>query len=275
MEGYVFSRGGERLLPVYEGKLIGPFTHRAATFAGVPEDVRYRMHARTRPLTAADEPVLPRYWVAEEEVRRRTGAARWFLGFRNAISAVADARSLIAAVVPRAGVGNSLPLLAVPDARSACLLLALLNSFVLDYVLRQKASGGNLNFHVLKQLPVPMPEDFRRRCPWSQGETLEDWFVRRVAELTCTSDELADFGRECGLPRPSHPHEGRRTQLRAELDAACCRLYGLSRREADHIMKSFKILERRERTGHGRFLTRDGVLECFDRLGPIADRSSP
>src|SRR5206468_11005573 len=127
----------------------------AATFAGVPKEVRFRMHARTRPLGTTDEAVLPRYWVAEEEVRRRAGEARWFLGFRNAISAVADARSLIAAVVPRAGVGNSLPLLGGLDARRTCLLLALLNSFVLDYILRQKASGGNLNFHVLKRLPVP------------------------------------------------------------------------------------------------------------------------
>src|SRR6185436_10218825 len=134
--------------------------HRAATFAGVPAQDRFRIHARTRSLGTGDEPTLPRYWVSEGEVRRRGGDAHWFLGFRNAISAVADARSLIAAVVPRVGVGNSLPLLAVPDARSACVLLALLNSFVLDYVLRQKASGGNLNFHVLKQLPFPNPEAF-------------------------------------------------------------------------------------------------------------------
>src|SRR5205814_10609555 len=53
LEGNVFRRGGERLLPLYEGKLIGPFMHRAATFAGVSEEVRYRMHARTRPVTAA------------------------------------------------------------------------------------------------------------------------------------------------------------------------------------------------------------------------------
>ncbi len=273
LSGNVFRRGAERYLPLVEAKLVRSFNHRAATFAGVAAAVRFRTHARTRPAAPGElaDPhfaALPRYWVPEEAVAARAGPAGWFLGFRNAISAVADARSLVAAVVPRAGVGNSLPLVSGVDARRACLLLGLLNSFVLDYVLRQKASGGNLNFHVLKQLPVPPPAAFDAACPWSPREALADWFAGRVRELVCTSSALGGFARACGHVGPPFAwDEPRRRLLRAELDAACFHLYGLGRADAEYVLSTFVIAERGEVREHGRRLSREAVLECYDRLG--------
>jgi hypothetical protein len=211
--------------------------------------------------------VLPRYWVPAEAVHDRAGEANWFLGFRNAISAVADARSLVAAIVPLSGVSNGLPLVSGVGARRACLLLALFNSFVLDYVLRQKASGGNLNFHVLNQLPVPSPEAFQDRCPWSPGETLEDWFVRRVLALTWTSRDLNGFGQEFGRRRrPFAWNEARRRQLRGEIDATCFRLYGLCRDEVEYVLDTFQIVERLETREYGRRVSREMILKCYDHL---------
>jgi Eco57I restriction-modification methylase len=272
LEGNVFLHGNDYYLPLYEAKLIRQFNHRGSTFAGIPVEVRFRTHARTgSPLPAqvidSSFRVRPRFWVSEGVVRDRAGNAGWFLGFRNAISAVADARSLVAAIVPRAGVGNSLPLIAGLAAPRACLLLALLNSFVLDYVLRQKASGGNLNFHVLKQLPVPGPEQFQVPCPWSPAATLADWFVSRVLELTYTSTDLDEFARGCGHQGPPFPwNEDRRHRLRCELDAACFLLYGLNREETEYILGTFTIAERREVKEQGRPASREDILRCYDRL---------
>jgi hypothetical protein len=258
LAGNVFRRGGESFLPLYEAKLIAPFSCRAATFAGVAEEVRFRTHPRTRPLRSAREAVLPRYWVAEKAVRARGGDARWFFGFRNAISAVADSRSLVAAIVPRAGIGNSLPLIAGPDARSSCVLLALLNSFVLDYVLRQKASGSNLNFHVLKQLPLPAPD--------SIPPALENRLVRTVLRLVYTTPELRAFARECGhREAPEQLDEEERFRLRCEIDAACFRLYGLVRGEVEHVLGRFPVLARRETRQHGRFRSSARILELLDK----------
>jgi hypothetical protein len=271
-EGNVFRRGQDRYLPLYEAKLVRAFNHRAATFAGVEEAVRFRTHARTRSLAAEElaDPravVLPRYWVPEQSVLGRGGQRSWFLGFRNAISAVADARSLVAAIIPCAGVGNSLPLILGPDARTACLLLGLLNSFVLDYVLRQKASGGNLNFHVFRQLPVPPPEALHKApCPWSPGETLADWIGGRVLELTYTSWELGDFARECGCGRPPFAwDEERRRQLRSDIDAACFVLYDLGRPDIEHVLGTFPVARCQEIRQHGRWLSRELILERLDR----------
>jgi hypothetical protein len=272
LEGNIFRRGAESYLPLYEAKLVRPFNHRAATFADVDQAVRFRMHAAARSSTAeelADTKfaVLPRYWVPAQAVRAQAGRATWFLGFRNAISAVADARSLVAAIVPWAGVSNGLPLVTGLDARRACLLLALFNSFVLDYVLRQKASGGNLNFHVLKQLPVPPPETFERFCPWSPGETLADWFVQRVLALTWTSCDLNGFARQCGRKgRPFAWDETQRHHLRSEIDAACFRLYGLARKEVEYVLSTFQIAERLEIRQQGRPISREAVLSRYDDM---------
>src|SRR5262249_24107398 len=172
-----------------------------------------------------------------------------------------DARSLVASIVPYAGVSNGLPLLSGLEARRACLLLALLNSFVLDYVLRQKASGGNLNFHGLNQLPVPPPETFDHCCPWLPAESIADLFVRGVLALTWTSRDLNGFARQCGRGgRPFAWDEPRRRALRAEIDAACFHLYGLGRAEVEDILGTFQIAERLEIREHGRPVSRDAIL---------------
>jgi hypothetical protein len=267
LQGNVFRLGKQTFLPLWESKFIGAFTCRAATFAGVAEAVRFRTHARTRSPDSWNEPVLPRYWVDEVEVQARAGDARWFLGFRNAISTVADSRSLVAAIIPRAGVGNSLPLLAGPDSRRACLLLALLNSFALDHVLRQKASGGNLNFHVLKQLPVLPPSLFERRCPWSREESAEDWILGRVLRLVYDDRALRSFALGCGYSgRPFRIDEEARFATRCELDAACFHLYGLSRPEIEHVFTTFEVLARKEQRQQGHYRSAEGVLAAFDRL---------
>ena len=72
--GNVFSREGERYLPMYEAKLFHQFDHRFATFDGVSnDDVR---KGNTRQMTAKEKVdprsvALPRYWVPEDEVLSR------------------------------------------------------------------------------------------------------------------------------------------------------------------------------------------------------------
>lgn len=249
-------------LPLYEAKLVQQYTHRAGTFADVSEAGRYRMHAGVKRLPPASEWVWPRYWIDEQEVLRRSGKRRWFLALRNAISAVADARSLVASILPWAGVGNSLVLVSLPDPRRACLLLALLNSYVLDHVLRQKANGSNLNFHILRQLPVPPPLLFEQPCPWLVTESLADWMVARVVELTHTSRELCEFAQECGFTRsPCMLDEEQRLRLRCDLDAACLWLYGIGTEEAAVILSDFTIVEKREQKRWGSARSRALILQ--------------
>ena len=74
LHGNVFSRGGERYLPLYEAKLFHQYDHRFATFEGVSaEDIR-KGNAKAVPADDKEDPhsvVVPRYWVPEREVLSR------------------------------------------------------------------------------------------------------------------------------------------------------------------------------------------------------------
>lgn len=74
LRGNVFSRCGERYLPLYEAKLFHQYDHRYATFDGVSTDDIHKGNARsTTPKEKANlrSVILPRYWVPEEEVLSR------------------------------------------------------------------------------------------------------------------------------------------------------------------------------------------------------------
>jgi len=112
----------------------------------------------------------------------------------------------------------------------------MLNSFVLDFVLRMKITN-NVNMFYLYQLPVPR---------LSAGAPCFDAIVPRAARLTCTGPAFADLWRDVmGAPWDSgqaatDPAE--RQHLRAEIDALVAHLYGLTRDEFAHILAAFPLV---------------------------------
>lgn len=275
--------GVETYVPLYEAKLATMFNHRGATFEGIPESDMYGTRAGTlRPtLSNLDDPewtIVPRYWVTKRDVMDRIPdfwQKGWLAGFRNAISAVADARSVTFTILPPWGAGNSLPLLfscskEVPGA----LLITNFNSFVLDYVAKQKASGGNLNYYILKQLPMLCPSKYSEVCEWFldrkrsyANSTIKDWLLPRILELTYTSWDMHLFAKELGYNGPPfHWDEARRFQIRCELDAAYFHLYEIERDDVDYIMETFVIVKRKDEGQYGSYRTKDTILRIFDQL---------
>src|ERR1700686_4646565 len=93
--------------------------------------------------------------MAGADAEAKLGPRQGLLSFRNAISATADSRSLVATILPRYPAGASLTLIyAEGGSKEELFLAGCVNSFVVDYVLRQKASGGNASLFILEQLPV-------------------------------------------------------------------------------------------------------------------------
>jgi methylase of polypeptide subunit release factors len=263
---------GEAWLPLYESKFIGQFDHRAATFDGVAAEARFGVHAGARrpSATERDDPmfaVTPRYWVPDGVI---AGTAmerqRWILGFRDAISATADARSAIGAIVPNSACGHTLSVITTPDATTSALLLAVLNSFVFDYLVKQKVSGGHLVFGAFEQMPLPT----RRRLDderWATEGSLLEWIASRVVELTFTAFDLAPFAVELGYEgQPFGWDPDRRALIRAELDGAMFRLYGIERDDVDYILDTFPIVRRRDEERFGEYRTKRVILESFDAM---------
>ncbi len=271
--GNVWRKGSARYVPLYEGKMVQMYDHRAASVVLKAENVyRPRQPAPTSPVEHQDPNHSPRpqFWVRVQKVDGALGGAfmRWFLAFKD-VTAPTNERTMIAAAIPRAAVGHSLPLLLLEPATSpaACCLLANLCSIPLDYVARQKVGGQHLTFFVVEQLPVFPPAHYDHE--W-HGVRLADFIGERVLELTYTAHDIAGFAEDMGYVdeegkvKPPFPwDEERRLHLRCQLDALFFHLYGLPREDADYILNTFPIVKRHDLARFGRYRTKDLILQYY------------
>ena len=157
-------------------------------------------------------------------------------------------------------------------ATQAAGLVANLSSFALDYCMRVKVQGSNINWYIVEQLPMIHPDDFDRRF----GDLTARELVRdHVLRLTYTAYDLTPFARDLGYdgdPFIWNPAE--RRQLRARLDALYFHLYGLSYDDADYILDQFPVLAKNERKEFGHYLTKQLVLGHYRALD-AGDTSTP
>lgn len=195
---------------------------------------------------------------------------KWLMGWRD-ICRATDVRTLIANVIPLAGVGDKF-LLAWPEKspRQVAALLGSLNSLVCDYVARQKVGGSALKYFTMKQLAVLPPDRYT--------EADLSFIVLRILELTYTAHDMAPWAQALGHDGPPFAFDpDRRAVLRAELDACYARLYGLTRDElryildpadvagADYPTETFRVLKASEQRAFSEYRTRRLVLEAWDR----------
>jgi hypothetical protein len=252
-------------VPLYEGKMVQAFDHRAASVVVNPEN----QHRPAQPMSATLEQradpawvPTPQFWVPLSTCRWSSSAG-WVLGFKE-ITAPTNVRTMISAILPAVGFGNKLPLL-VNEGSERCewLLCANLNSIPFDYAVRQKLQGQTLNLFIVEQLPVIPLERFR--STFFGSKTAEQIVKEIVLELTYTSLDMAPFAKDMGyvdsvgqVKLPFEWNEERRLLLRAKLDAIFFHLYGiLDRDDIRYIYSTFPIVEREEKT-----LFRDVYRSC-------------
>ncbi|SOE56785.1 N-6 DNA Methylase [Streptomyces sp. OV198] len=279
LEGNVFARGGERMLPVYEGKMVHHFDHRWNSYYGLGNDEYEHV-----PLEDKEDPhgvAQPRYWVQEKgriptvrnskEAKIPGVSARleelqwhyeWVIGSRD-VCRTTDERTAIPAFLPLSAVSYTFPLmLPSRSPKLAAALVAIQSSIVYDYVARQKVGGIHMNRMVVKQLPVPHPDDLAPHTTFLTPRALE--LVYTAWEMEPLAEDLGDTG------SPFTWNEYRRAQLRAELDAYFLHLYGVSREDADYILESFQTenggLKNNEISKYGEYRTKRLVLTEYDRM---------
>ena len=166
------NAAGAEAVPLYEGKMVQMYDHRAADV--VVNTANLKRAAQQEPISQAekaspDRCPLPQYWALASEVER-TWAGQWCIAYKS-VTAPSNMRTMIAAIVPKCGVGNSMAML-LPEAGHeanyvalAPLLMANLGSMAFDFVLRQKVQGQNLNWFIVEQSAVIAPPRFQERLP--------------------------------------------------------------------------------------------------------------
>jgi hypothetical protein len=267
--GNVYTKGEAKYLPLYEGKMVQMYDHRAASIVVNPANL-FRP-AQPEPATVAqhmDADFSPscQFWVSRDSVLKQLNgrAYRWHLGFKE-ITAPTNERTVIASALPPVGFGNKIPLLLFESQSAGSLvaaLLANLNSLVLDYAARQKLGGQTLNFFIVEQFPILPPRTYKAK---RHGVSLGDFIKTRVLELCYTAHDLKGFAEDMGYDGPPFAwDEERRMHLRCQLDALYFHLYGLTHEETGEILDTFPIVKRQDEATHGSFRTKDLILGYYN-----------
>ena len=277
-----------RYVPLYESKMLNFYDHRYADFALAEEkvgvDYREIPHPSEAQLSDKSYEISARYWVKLDDAISRIGpnnSDKWIFGVRGLTNAT-NQRTLVTSAFPFGGVGNSFHVWSVSKEHFGDRTAALygnLAALVIDYVVRQKVGGTNLNFFYVEQFPVLPPSAY------SDADLV--FIVPRVLELSYTSHSMAPFARDLGYEGPPFAwDEDRRAHLRAELDAWYALAYGLTRDElryvldpkdvmgADYPSETFRVLQKNEIAKHGEYRTQRLVLAAYDSLSAAAPETA-
>lgn len=281
-DGNVLARGEERLLPLYEAKMLHHYDHRFSTYENATEK---QLAVGTLPRFTVEQHQdasavpLPRYWVPEQDVptgevdkngkpimelgvrsrlRAKGWDRDWLIGWRD-ICRASDERTAISFTFPRSGVGNKIPLMRSDlGATSLGSLIACQSSLVHDFSSRQKVGGVTMNFFIWQQLPVATP---------SAVEPHLQFITPRILELIYSSYDMTPFARDLsdtGAPFRWDPD--RRAVIRAELDALFFHLYGITRDDTAYILDTFNVTRDNDIKAHGEYRTKNLILAEYDRM---------
>lgn len=273
VEGNRLKKGDKEYCPLYVGRMIHHYDHRASSVEVNPENLQNAALSSETDAEQHADPKFnarPQFWVETEKIELHENL-EWILGFRD-ITNTTNARTLIAAIIPKYGIGNTLPLI-LPGAlgdtdnykKFSTWILANMNSFIFDYVARQKIQSTHANWYIVEQLPVIPLEKFEGRI----GDIKIADFVRdQVLRLTYTAWDMKPFAEDMGYEGvPFTWDEKGRRHLKAKLDALFFNLYEINEEEADYIMETFPIVKREdEKAFGGRYHTKDLILAYMRAL---------
>jgi hypothetical protein len=283
--GNRFRSAAGEYVPLYVGRMIHQFDHRAASVE--VNDANLHNAALSGGVTSTQKAdpgfaPTPQYWVPLAKVEFPDGL-EWGIAFRD-IARATDVRTFISAAVPRVGLGNTAPLI-LPNSKHQFIetgpfILGNVNSLVFDYIVRQKTQSTHVNWYLVEQLPVVPIEryDSIRFGKKTAGEIVRE----AVLELTYTAHDMAPFARDMGYVDQSGKakppfvwDDDRRLKLRAKLDALNFHLYGVTDRDdVRYIYSTFPIVEREEMDAFNRYRSRDLCLAWMNALAagdPDAD----
>lgn len=278
LNGNHFVRADSEYLPLYESKMIQLYTHRHGDFKDSNHE-RAHILPRISEERLSNPEYLPTsfYWVSKSAVLEKKlnlkWDRKWFLAWRRITDARASARTLIASVIPECGAGDSIFIPIVKkfdDGRFYAAFMANMGSLFLDYIVRQKLGGLNLNYFTFKQFPFLQPSDY-------SNVDLE-FIAARVLQLTYTSTDLDKWANDVGYSgSPFHFDLRNRAIIQSELDAYFAKKYGLTYEEIQFILdpeiikpgypsETFAVLKRNEEKEFGEYRTQRLVLEAWDKL---------
>ncbi len=206
-------------LPLYQGIMIQPFVASARGWlSGTGLRAKWDYNETDNLLWN------PQYLMGNDLGNSSYGK----IGYRE-VARSTDARSFIGAVLPSFPCGNKVPILHIgsdtADEVSNC--MALFNSFVFDWLVRQRLGAAALAWYVLVEGALPRVHETPQFFSIVKRLNLyPNLFspvrANRIAETHDAHDAL---------------HHGERLRLRSMIDAISCASYGCNTADLHHILR--------------------------------------
>jgi hypothetical protein len=182
----------------------------------------------------------PRYAIALRALAGRpwfVENSRYFRAACREIARSTDERTAIAAILPPGVIcGHTLNVERRPSQRpnaAALIAVAVMNSFVFDWTLRQKAAA-HVSLYILAELPIPLLAPLAERFLAHASLRLS---CNHRGFLPLWREQLGDVSKPYSWP--AIPAEDLRWRLRCAIDAVVASAYGLDRADYEHILGSF------------------------------------
>jgi hypothetical protein len=196
---------GRDLVPLYEGPTVTAFDHQGGRV---------------------------RYWISTAAHGVEPRPKRYRVALRTLAPSM-NGRLLVAAVLPPLSVAASSLIVSSPlDARFASYAVAILNSFVLDFVAQGLMAGTTTLLHVtlglLHQLPLRDPDKTHEEVVYRSSRLLHE-----RSDLDAVEYELGSRGEGGALSI------GERNRIRAELEALIADRYELDENDFASILATF------------------------------------
>ncbi|PAW70201.1 MAG: hypothetical protein B9S35_15430 [Opitutia bacterium Tous-C5TDCM] len=265
-------------LPVYEGRMIDHFDHRAKTYnSGHGNSAVWIEREFGDPAKA----IAPQWRVLRDKIPSKLGnrCDRYRIGFGD-VANPRNQRSFVSTLIPPNTIcGHKVPTLVFDQHHEWAYLpwLAVANSFAMDWLSRTRLTAPTMSFTLLDSLPFPRP-------------AFTDQIVKDVAplvlRLVCTAPEMTAFWNRMavlGLVSACAPNETpqsallepeERMQARAYLDAYVGqRVFGLTRQEISDILDTFDAYRNADMRAHQEYRTKRLILAAWDGLA-MSDKKS-
>jgi hypothetical protein len=219
--------------PVYKGESFDLWNPDTGTYYGGvdPTVIVEHLQAKRRRQARMKSSAFSEFPPGTESDPSTLPIHRPRIAFRK-ITRATDTRSLRVALVPRhVTLTDGAPYLLFTRGSEAAeaYVLGVLSSLPADWMARRVVEV-NMNYHVIHGLAVPRP---------SVGSPLAERVIEVVGSLAGADERFDDWVRSLGVTVGSSTVEGTEDELIAELDALVSRLYGLSRRQLEHVFATF------------------------------------
>ena len=223
-------------IPIYEGKMINQFDHLFSHPRYWIDDKKAKKILETREYAKS-------IWKKNSVVNRSIPSQYYRLVWRLTTNAT-NTRTLICTILPPNTVtvnslnyirplifdGKTFVELRIDELFYLC---AMLNSFVVDFVMRKRIASAINIFH-MKEIKIPK---------LSQNNILLQKLSKYAAELICTTKEFEIIKKELQVTNiPTNIDE--RKKIISKINALSAKIYGLDKKDFEYILSTFNIADK-------------------------------